>query len=179
LKVFLWCWGFEFYFTFLITFRFFVVIPIVVLINEGSASGSEIVAGALQDHNRAVIVGTESFGKGSVQTVLPLGKDRGIKLTTALYYTPAGRSIQATGIVPDIIIENLEITDKEQKEKWYDIKESDLKGHLDNGNNNKKSKSDKKGKVEFKTPTPQKDFQLYEAYNLLRGLSMMNLSYYN
>jgi len=147
-------------------------IPIVVLINEGSASGSEIVAGALQDHNRAVILGTTSFGKGSVQTVLPLGSDRGLKLTTALYYTPEGRSIQAQGIVPDIIIENLDVKQSDSEPKWYELKESDLRGHLANGNKSKKGKK-RKGEVETKVPTPEKDYQLYEAYNLLKGLSVL------
>ncbi|MEL7400705.1 MAG: S41 family peptidase, partial [Pseudomonadota bacterium] len=103
-------------------------IPVVVLINGGSASASEIVAGALQDHKRAVIVGTRSFGKGSVQSVLPITEDKAIKLTTARYFTPNGRSIQAQGIEPDIRVEQSEVTPYENR--FY--KESDLPGHLKN-----------------------------------------------
>jgi len=148
-------------------------IPIVVLINEGSASGSEIVAGALQDHNRAILMGKTTFGKGSVQTILPLDGKRGLKLTTALYYTPSGRSIQAKGITPDIIIEDLKIekTDEDSEdEAWYKLKEADLKGHLANGN---KKKGKKAKKVEIKTPTASDDYQLYEAYNLLKSISIL------
>ena len=96
--------------------------------NEGSASAAEIVAGALQDHHRAVIMGTPSFGKGSVQTVLPLSQDRAIKLTTALYFTPNGRSIQAQGIVPDITVERARINAAPSRERY---READLPGHLD------------------------------------------------
>ncbi|MGB6976491.1 MAG: S41 family peptidase, partial [Gammaproteobacteria bacterium] len=110
-------------------------VPMVVLINQGSASASEIVAGALQDHKRAIILGTRSFGKGSVQTVIPIDYDTGIKLTTALYYTPKGRSIQATGIIPDVMVPELEIAKrKEQNDNFNPIQESDLRGHLTNGN---------------------------------------------
>ena len=98
-------------------------LPIVVLINEGSASAAEIVAGALQDHRRAVLLGTNSFGKGSVQTVIPLGEDRGIKLTTARYFTPNKRSIQAEGIKPDIIVEPAEI---KLLKRQNNIKEANL-----------------------------------------------------
>ena len=105
--------------------------PLVVLINAGSASASEIVAGALQDRGRAVIMGTHSFGKGSVQTILPLSESRAIKLTTARYFTPNGRSIQAEGIVPDIVVERAQITAYNDSEQ---ITEADLSGHLDNGN---------------------------------------------
>jgi carboxyl-terminal processing protease len=103
-----------------------------VLINNGSASASEIVAGALQDHGRALIMGTDSFGKGSVQTVLPLAEDKAIKLTTSLYYTPSGRSIQAQGIIPDIEVEEAFVTRRSRSVTQY--KESDLAGHLENGN---------------------------------------------
>ena len=106
--------------------------PLVVLINNGSASASEIVAGALQDHGRALIMGTDSFGKGSVQTVLPLAEDKAIKLTTSLYYTPSGRSIQAQGIIPDIEVEEAFVTRRSRSVTQY--KESDLAGHLENGN---------------------------------------------
>ncbi|OOV85783.1 peptidase S41, partial [Oceanospirillum linum] len=105
-------------------------VPVVILINEGTASASEIVSGALQDHRRAVIMGTQSFGKGSVQTVLPLANDRGLKLTTALYYTPSGRSIQAQGITPDIEVKPARLTPIEAK---LQIKEADLDGHLESG----------------------------------------------
>ena len=117
-------------------------VPLVVLINGGSASASEIVAGALQDHKRAIVMGTDSFGKGSVQTVLPLNNDRALKLTTALYYTPKGRSIQAQGIVPDILVERAKLS---QEDSAMGIKEADLVGHLGNGNGgpDKRSKADK------------------------------------
>jgi len=107
-------------------------VPMVVLINGGSASASEIVAGALQDYKRAVVMGTKSFGKGSVQTIIPIDDKAGIKLTTALYYTPAGRSIQASGIVPDIMVSELKINKPEDDVTKLDpIGEADLAGHLE------------------------------------------------
>jgi len=138
--------------------------PLVILINGGSASASEIVAGALQDHRRAVIMGTDSFGKGSVQTILPLNKDRAVKLTTARYYTPEGRSIQAQGIVPDIQVEEAEV--KTQSDRH--IKESDLSGHLANGN----GESSTKAEADMESLL-ERDFQLYEALNLLKALQIV------
>ena len=142
-------------------------VPLVVLINGGSASASEIVAGALQDHKRGVLMGTDSFGKGSVQTVLPLNNDRALKLTTALYFTPNGRSIQAQGIVPDIEVARAKLT-REQGDET--IKEADLQGHLGNGNGG----ADKPSKSKTGTPArPQDDdYQLSQALNLLKGLSV-------
>jgi len=148
--------------------------PIIVLVNGGSASGSEIVAGALQDHKRAIVIGTKTFGKGSVQTVLPLDNDRGIKLTTALYYTPEGRSIQATGIVPDIIVEALEIPKPEEDKIAFDaISEADLSGHLANGNIDEKSDKKAKTDKEKDKELVHTDYQLYEAINLLKGLALV------
>ena len=112
--------------------------PIIVLVNGGSASASEIVAGALQDHERAIIMGKRTFGKGSVQTILPMNDKAALKLTTARYFTPSGRSIQASGIVPDIIIENIRVNSEDNSGSGR-IKESDLSGHLDNGNKDDKT----------------------------------------
>lgn len=120
-------------------------LPLVVLINGGSASASEIVAGALQDHKRALIVGTQSFGKGSVQTVLPIGNNSAIKLTTARYFTPNGRSIQAKGIAPDVEVEEAVVNGTEPK--GLRLRESDLEHHLDNPTDGKADKDDKAAKL--------------------------------
>ncbi len=144
-------------------------VPLVVLINGGSASASEIVAGALQDHKRGILMGTDSFGKGSVQTVLPLSNDRALKITTALYFTPNGRSIQAQGIVPDIEVARGKITREQEGEGF---KEADLAGHLGNGNGGA-DKPSGKDKAQGKQPRPQDDdFQLDQALNLLKGLNV-------
>ncbi len=141
-------------------------VPIVVLVNEGTASASEIVAGALQDHNRAVIMGTNTFGKGSVQTILPLNNEKAIKLTTALYFTPNGRSIQAEGIVPDIWVDRSKVT-KLKGNPWR-IKEKDLPGHLANGNG-ENARQESSNNVELAT----QDYQLNEALSLLKGLNIL------
>ena len=141
-------------------------VPMVVLINGGSASASEIVAGALQDHKRAVLMGTDSFGKGSVQTVLPLNNDRALKLTTALYFTPNGRSIQAQGIVPDIEVARAKVT---REVGGVEVKEADLAGHLGNGNGG----ADRPSRGDAPVSRPQDDdYQLSQALNLLKGLNV-------
>ena len=143
-------------------------VPLVVLINGGSASASEIVAGALQDHHRAVLLGTQTFGKGSVQTVLPLSVDseRGLKLTTALYYTPGGRSIQAEGIKPDIVLPRARVTPIESPEQY---KEANLQGHLSNGND-KKAKEGAKNAEKREESLAEQDYQLSQALNVLKGM---------
>ena len=142
-------------------------VPLVVLINGGSASASEIVAGALQDHKRGVLMGTDSFGKGSVQTVLPLNNDRGLKLTTALYFTPNGRSIQAQGIVPDVEVARAKLTPEDEE---AGLKEADLQGHLGNANGG----ADRPSQARSDRPArPQDDdYQLSQALNLLKGLNV-------
>jgi carboxyl-terminal processing protease len=174
-------------------------VPIVVLINEGSASAAEIVAGALQEHHRAIVVGMRSFGKGSVQTLLPLDNKSAIKLTTALYYTPLGHSIQARGIQPDIVINEIELPkSKSDAANFLEINESKLMDHLENNDSLAKSK-----KIEGKNPIKadveeqklllqrerqeqkdsekslslaRSDFQLYEALTILKGLNAASIS---
>jgi len=161
----------------------FKKIPMVVLVNGGSASASEIVAGALQDHKRAVILGTQTFGKGSVQTILPLGNNTAIKLTTARYYTPSGRSIQAKGIVPDIVVEDPATASFDNA---FRLRESDLDKHLSNDQGEDKSEAPAKparnqsktresdgAKVEVAEFGAKNDYQLNQALNLLKGMSIL------
>ncbi|MDD5301240.1 MAG: S41 family peptidase [Gallionella sp.] len=159
-------------------------VPLVVLVNGGSASASEIVAGALQDHKRAVIMGTQTFGKGSVQTVLPLGNNTAIKLTTARYYTPGGRSIQAKGIVPDILVEDPATAGQDSA---FRLREADLNKHLTNDTPSDE-KPDNVGKVAPASPSTKgdtakplpaefgakNDYQLNQALNLLKGMQILH-----
>ena len=167
-------------------------VSMIVLVNNGSASASEIVAGALKDHKRAIIMGTQTFGKGSVQTILPLGNGTAIKLTTARYYTPNGNSIQAKGITPDIVVE--EATLSEGEKPFLSMREADLERHLINDKDNdgkpgalpvkiipapkkEKAKDEKPSKGQEK-PTDfdsliKQDYQINQALNLLKGLQLV------
>jgi len=150
-------------------------LPLVVLINEGSASASEIVAGALQDHRRALLLGTATFGKGSVQTVLPLTNEKAIKLTTALYFTPNGRSIQAEGIQPDLRVERSTVT--RVRSNPFAVQEKDLPGHLsapEGTQSSEQSKSEMNAKAQDNLTGWNEDFQLTEALNLLKGLNILS-----
>ncbi|MCG8324445.1 MAG: S41 family peptidase [Thiotrichales bacterium] len=162
-------------------------IPIVVLVNAGSASASEIVAGALQDHRRAIVVGEKTFGKGSVQTILPMANNSALKLTTARYYTPSGNSIQATGIIPDIIIEKVHV--QVQENTGSRVKEADLSRHLENDNGEENGEAEEPAEEsaeesepsaeteeteeQEETPLAARDYSLYEALNVLKGLSIV------
>ena len=141
--------------------------PMVVLVNGGSASASEIVAGALQDHKRAVVMGRQTFGKGSVQTIIPINERTALKLTTARYFTPNGRSIQADGIKPDIELADVKVAKSDGGAK---LRESDLGGHLANPNGSTPAKGDRK---DDDRPLVEQDYELAEALNLLKGLSIL------
>ena len=153
--------------------------PLVVLVNQGSASASEIVAGALQDHNRALIVGRKTFGKGSVQTILPLDEITAVKLTTARYFTPSGRSIQAKGIEPDIPVEPLDIKSTSKEDDIKPLSEADLSGHLSNpaGEKSKDKKTNvaKTSKYIAKADKnlAKEDYLLFEALNVLKSMNII------
>ncbi|MBZ0334776.1 S41 family peptidase [Marinobacter sp. AL4B] len=144
--------------------------PIVVLINGGSASASEILAGALQDHKRAVVMGTQSFGKGSVQTIIPLDETHAIKMTTARYFTPDGRSIQAKGITPDIEVRPAELTELDSRPLFT---EADLSGHLE-GEDEEKARQERAKKEQTRESAENRDYQLRSALNLLKGMSILS-----
>jgi carboxyl-terminal processing protease len=157
-------------------------LPMVVLINGGTASAAEIVSGALKDNHRAVLMGTRSFGKGSVQSVIPLSDGTAFKLTTALYYTPNGTSIQATGIQPDIKVEELPVSTQQGKapvQDGFGVFEKDLKGHLQNGNGGKPAKKKPAAQPDGASPQMQQrlkvDVQLQRALDLLEGLHTLQV----
>ena len=158
-------------------------LPLIVLINGGSASASEIVAGALQDHSRAILVGTKTFGKGSVQTVVPLVGDVAMRLTTARYFTPSGRSIQAMGVSPDIIVEPQPPVSKEDLEEMKQgrerLKEIDLRGALSNENLTDDEKNlieTERERREIIAERRRNDFQLAHALDLIKGLTKMSIN---
>jgi len=155
--------------------------PLVILVNEGSASASEIVAGAIQDHKRGVIVGTQTFGKGSVQTIMPMPGGSGLRLTTARYFTPNGRSIQATGIVPDVDVPLIQYTEQKKEEKILPgfVREADLKNHIPNSDEQASDSPEKKGILEEQEKTKgtvddrlKRDNQLRTALNILKSLNL-------
>jgi carboxyl-terminal processing protease len=163
--------------------------PLVVVVNGGSASASEIVAGALQDHHRGLVVGSPTFGKGSVQTILPMNKSAALKITTARYFTPSGRSIQAEGIKPDILFDKVKIAGLERGDETASIREADLTGHLSNPNGGKAGKGtdggkragQSEGKSEGKPAAgaagaaslAATDYELHESLNLLKGMALL------
>ena len=147
--------------------------PMVVLVNGGSASASEIVAGALKDHRRAIICGTVTFGKGSVQTIIPMADGAGIRLTTARYYTPSGASIQETGITPDVVVPYIEpATEKKDTARTWEIREKDLPGHFRNNGQDSKQNQKKEEKYSKARERLNKDNQLRAAYIILKSLNI-------